>query len=54
MEVLFMLATNEIPIIIRELCRLMEEYYKAPNAAKPAIYEDILLLGAVIEPPETI
>lgn len=51
-----MLTTNEITIVIRELCRLMEEYYKAPCEAKDAIYEDIVLLGKVIDPqpPETI
>lgn len=45
-----MLAMNEIPIIIQELCRLMEEYYKAPTEAKQSIYEDIRLLGTVIDP----
>lgn len=47
-----MLTTNEIPIIMQELCRLMEEYYQAPSSAKSAIYEDIVLLGSVLEPPE--
>lgn len=47
-----MLATNEISLVIRELCRLMEDYHLAPKAVKPAIYEDIQLLGTVIEPSE--
>ncbi len=49
-----MLTTNEIPIVMQELCRLMMEYHEAPNSAKPAIYEDILLLGSVIEPTDSI
>ncbi len=50
MEVLFMLAISETTLVIRELCRLMEEYYEAPKSAKTAIHDDIVLLGKVIEP----
>lgn len=45
-----MLTTNEAAIIIRELCRLMEEYFQASDDDKPSIYEDIYLLGTAIDP----
>lgn len=45
-----MLTASEAKIIMRELCRLMEEYFQAPNDEKPLIYEDIRLLGTAIEP----
>lgn len=45
-----MLAMNETTLVIRELCRLMEEYYEAPKSAQTAIHDDIVLLGKVIEP----
>ena len=49
-----MLTTNEIPIGMQARGRFMMESHEAPNSAKPAIYEDILLLGSVIEPTDSI
>lgn len=45
-----MLTPKEVTIIIRELCRLMEEYFQASSDTRQSIYEDIRLLGTAIDP----
>ncbi|MEK3887557.1 hypothetical protein [Bacillus sp. FSL K6-3431] len=44
--------TDEILILIRELGRLFDEYKRSPEQFKPAIIEDIYLLGIAISSQE--
>ncbi|GIN71787.1 hypothetical protein J14TS2_22620 [Bacillus sp. J14TS2] len=39
---------EEYLIFIRELGRLLEEYYQSPESIKPFILNDIKLLGEVL------
>ncbi|MBS4179541.1 hypothetical protein [Lederbergia citrea] len=45
---------DETLIFIKELGRLLDDYYRSPNDIKPAIVEDIMLLGSAIEPTSSL
>ncbi|MEK3886552.1 hypothetical protein [Bacillus sp. FSL K6-3431] len=47
-----MSINDEILILMRELKKVIDEYYQAPDHLKPEIQEDILLLSQAIDPQQ--